>query len=157
MVEKGASERFDEIVIEGRDSIRRKDLQKYIRSNFERVNLGKRKKSKIKVVYMNYRTPGGRIRGNPLKQNQRFQNKFQVAELVKSGQQCQKQKRNPCEEGGRYHPCNRRAKNHHIFFKKWSQFCGKNSRLSKKKPIVNFKERKMLKIDKLIQNFQQQK
>ena len=82
MVEKGASERFDEILIEGRDSIRRKDLPKYIRSNFERVTLGKRKKSRIKVVYMNYRTPGGRIRGNPLKQNQRFQNKFQVAELV---------------------------------------------------------------------------
>ena len=39
MVEEGASERFDEISIEGRDSIRREDLLKYIRSNFEGLSL----------------------------------------------------------------------------------------------------------------------
>ena len=33
------SERFDEILIEGRDSISRKDLLKYIRSNFEGLSL----------------------------------------------------------------------------------------------------------------------
>ena len=35
MVKKGASERFDEILIEGRDLISREDFLKYIRSNFE--------------------------------------------------------------------------------------------------------------------------
>ena len=39
MVEEGASERFDEILIEGRDSIRREDLLKYIRSNVEGLSL----------------------------------------------------------------------------------------------------------------------
>ena len=39
MVEEGASERLDKILIEGRDSISRKDLLKYIRSNFERLSL----------------------------------------------------------------------------------------------------------------------
>ena len=34
-----ASERFDEISIEGRDSINREDLLKYVRSNFEGLNL----------------------------------------------------------------------------------------------------------------------
>ena len=33
------SERFDEILIEGRDSISRKDLLKYPRSNFEGLSL----------------------------------------------------------------------------------------------------------------------
>ena len=33
------SERFDEILIEGRDSISREDLLKYIRSNFEGLSL----------------------------------------------------------------------------------------------------------------------
>ena len=32
-------ERFDEIIIEGRDSISREDLLKYIGSNFEGVSL----------------------------------------------------------------------------------------------------------------------
>ena len=41
MVGKGASERFDEILIEGIDSISQKDLLKYIRSNFERLSLRK--------------------------------------------------------------------------------------------------------------------
>ena len=41
MVEEGASERFDEILIEGRDSISREDLLKYIRSNFEELSLRK--------------------------------------------------------------------------------------------------------------------
>ena len=41
MVEEGASERFDEMLIEGRDSISRKDLLKYIRSNFEGLSLKK--------------------------------------------------------------------------------------------------------------------
>ena len=35
MVEEGASERFDEILIEGQDSMKRKDLLKYIKSNFK--------------------------------------------------------------------------------------------------------------------------
>ena len=35
MVEEGASERLDKILIEGRDSISREDLLKYTRSNFE--------------------------------------------------------------------------------------------------------------------------
>ena len=35
MVGEGASERLDEISIEGRDSISRENLLKYIRSNFE--------------------------------------------------------------------------------------------------------------------------
>ena len=39
MVEEGASERFDEILIEGIDSIRQEDLLKYIRSNFEGLSL----------------------------------------------------------------------------------------------------------------------
>ena len=39
MVEERASERFDEILIEGRDSISREDLLKYIRSNFEKLSL----------------------------------------------------------------------------------------------------------------------
>ena len=39
MVEEGASERFDEILIEGRDSIKRENLLKYIRSNFEGLSL----------------------------------------------------------------------------------------------------------------------
>ena len=39
MVEEGASERLDEILIEGRDSIRRENLLKYIRSNFEGLSL----------------------------------------------------------------------------------------------------------------------
>ena len=39
MVEEGASERFDEILIEGRDLISREDLLKYIRSNFEGLSL----------------------------------------------------------------------------------------------------------------------
>ena len=39
MVEEETSERLDEILIEGRDSIRREDLRKYIRSNFERLSL----------------------------------------------------------------------------------------------------------------------
>ena len=34
-----ASERLDEILIEGRDSINREDLLKYVRSNFEGLNL----------------------------------------------------------------------------------------------------------------------
>ena len=39
MVEEGASERFDEILIEERDSIRRNNLLKYVRSDFERLSL----------------------------------------------------------------------------------------------------------------------
>ena len=39
MVEKEASKRLDEILIEGRNSIRREDLLKYIRSNFEGLSL----------------------------------------------------------------------------------------------------------------------
>ena len=39
MVEEGASERFDEISIEGRDSISREDLLEYIRSNFDGLSL----------------------------------------------------------------------------------------------------------------------
>ena len=42
MVEKRVSERFDEILLEGRDSIYREDLLKYIRSNFEGLNLRNR-------------------------------------------------------------------------------------------------------------------
>ena len=41
MVGEGASERLDEILIEGRDSIKREDLLKYIRSNFEGLSLRK--------------------------------------------------------------------------------------------------------------------
>ena len=39
MVEEGASERLVEILIEGRDSISRKDLLKYIKSNFKGLSL----------------------------------------------------------------------------------------------------------------------
>ena len=39
MVEKGANKKFDVILIEGRDSISRKDLLKYIRSNIEGLSL----------------------------------------------------------------------------------------------------------------------
>ena len=39
MVEEGASERFDEILIEGIDSISREYLLKYIRSNFEGLSV----------------------------------------------------------------------------------------------------------------------
>ena len=42
MVEKKASERLDEILIEERDSIRREDLLIYIRSNFEGLSLSNR-------------------------------------------------------------------------------------------------------------------
>ena len=42
MVEKRVSERFDEILLEGRDSIYREDLLKYIRSSFEGLNLRNR-------------------------------------------------------------------------------------------------------------------
>ena len=38
-MEEGASERFEEILIEERDSISQKDLLKYIRSNFEGLSL----------------------------------------------------------------------------------------------------------------------
>ena len=41
MVEGGTSERFDEILTGGRDSISRQDLLKYIRSNFEGLSLKK--------------------------------------------------------------------------------------------------------------------
>ena len=41
MVEKKASERLDEILIERKYSISRKDLLKYLRSNFERLSLRK--------------------------------------------------------------------------------------------------------------------
>ena len=39
VVEKGASERFDEISIKGRDSINRINLLKYIRSTLEVLSL----------------------------------------------------------------------------------------------------------------------
>ena len=39
MVEGGTSERFDEILIEERDSIRQEDLLKYMRLNFEGLSL----------------------------------------------------------------------------------------------------------------------
>ena len=39
MVEERASERLNEILIEGKDSIRREDLLKYIRSNFKGLSL----------------------------------------------------------------------------------------------------------------------
>ena len=39
MVEEGASGRFEEISIEGENSISREDLLKYIRSNFEGLSL----------------------------------------------------------------------------------------------------------------------
>ena len=39
MVGEGASERFDEILIEERDSISREDLLKNIKPNFERLSL----------------------------------------------------------------------------------------------------------------------
>ena len=39
IVEEGASERFNEILIEKEDSIDREDLLKYIRSNFEGLRL----------------------------------------------------------------------------------------------------------------------
>ena len=39
MVEEGGSGIFDEILIEGGDSISREDLLKYIRSNFEGMSL----------------------------------------------------------------------------------------------------------------------
>ena len=39
MVEKGESERLDEILIEGRDSINREDLLKDLGSNFENLSL----------------------------------------------------------------------------------------------------------------------
>ena len=39
MVNEKASERFEEILIEGKDSIRREDLLKYIRSNSEGLSL----------------------------------------------------------------------------------------------------------------------
>ena len=39
MAEKGESERFDEILIEGRDSISRENLLKYIESYFEGLSL----------------------------------------------------------------------------------------------------------------------
>ena len=42
MVNEEASERFDEILIEGRDLISREDLLKYIRSNFEGLSLRNR-------------------------------------------------------------------------------------------------------------------
>ena len=39
MVEEGASERLDEMLIERRDLISRKDFLKYMRLNFERLSL----------------------------------------------------------------------------------------------------------------------
>ena len=39
MVEEGASEKFDEISIEGRDSINRENFLKYIRSKFVVLSL----------------------------------------------------------------------------------------------------------------------
>ena len=55
-----------------------------------------------------------------------MQKKFQVAELVRSGRQCQKQKRNPSREGGRYYPCDSKVKNHYIYSKVRFQYCGKD-------------------------------
>ena len=63
-----------------------------------------KRRSRIKFIYRNYRTSVGEVRGDLFK-NQRLQKKLRVAELVKSGQQCQKQKKNPSKEGGRYYPC----------------------------------------------------
>ena len=42
MVEEGASERLDEMIIVGKDSISREDSLKYIRSNFEELSLKNR-------------------------------------------------------------------------------------------------------------------
>ena len=53
MVEEGASERFDEISIEGRDSIRREELLKYIRSNFEGLSL--RNIESLKRLFYRYK------------------------------------------------------------------------------------------------------
>ena len=39
MVDQGASGRLDELLIEGRNSIMRENLMKYIRSNFEGLSL----------------------------------------------------------------------------------------------------------------------
>ena len=55
-----------------------------------------------------------------------MQKKFHVAELVRSGRQCQKQKRNPSREGGRYYPCDRKVKNHYIYSKVRFQYRGKD-------------------------------
>ena len=51
---------------------------------------------------------------------------FQVAEVLKSGRQCQKQKKNPSKEGGRYYPCHRKVMNQYIFLKVRFQYCGKD-------------------------------
>ena len=80
----------------------------------------------MRVVYRNYRTSVGEVRGNPFKTRARNSKRFQVAELVRSGRQCQKQKKNPSKEGGRHYPCHRKAKNHYIFSKVRFQYCGKD-------------------------------
>ena len=50
MMEKGASERLDKILIEGRDSISREDMLKYIRSNFEGLSLSFEGKSEEQAI-----------------------------------------------------------------------------------------------------------
>ena len=58
-----------------------------------------RRRSRARVVYRNYRTPVGEVRGNLFKTRGRNSKKrFQVAELVRSGRQCRKQKKNPIKE-----------------------------------------------------------
>ena len=56
--------------------------------------------------------------------------RFQVAELVRSSRQCQKQKKNPSEKGKRYNPCNRKVKNQYIFSKVRFQYCEKDENQS---------------------------
>ena len=63
-----------------------------------------KRRSRITFIYRNYRTSVGEVRGDLFK-NQRLQKKLRVADLVKSDQQCQKQKKNLSKEGGRYYPC----------------------------------------------------
>ena len=143
MVEGGASGRFDKILIEGRDSISREDLLKYIKSNFERLILKNIEslqriislvqeeilgiaEDNTYLVYRNYKTHVGEVRENPFKTRARNSKRFRVAESVESGRQCQKQEKNPSKEGGRYYPCHREVKNHYIFSKVRFQFCEKD-------------------------------
>ena len=80
----------------------------------------------MRVVYRNYRTPSGEVRGNPFETRARSSKRFQVAELVRSGRQCRKQKKNPSKEGGRYYLCDRKVRNHYIFLKVRFQYCEKD-------------------------------
>ena len=86
--------------------------------------------------------------------SQKFQKKFQVAELVRIVNSFEIRKRNPSKKGGRYYSCHRKMKNNYMFSKRKSQYCRKEkNRLSWRVQIFSLKKREKLETDNLFQSF----